>query len=345
VSGEPAPETGTGPTPPPTATSAAPSGRSLGARTIDFLAEYAVLVLLAIVFVWLSFASPAFLSTANIFNILNQNAPLAIVACAGTLVIIGGGFDLSTGAILGVASVTAAWVAVNIDPVLGILLAPFVGIALGLANGVIITGLKVHSFLVTLATNFVFRGIALAITGGFLISVSSDIFRVLGRSELEGIPVFDGLKYAVLVFIVFAAAMWIILDATPLGRYIYAVGGNQEAAVLSGVRVDRVIISTFVLSGLAAGIAGAITVSRIGSGQPAAGENVALEAIAAIILGGTSIYGGKGAVWRSIAGVYLLALIGNGWNILNLDPQLRIIVVGLVILAALALGAVRGRRR
>ena len=341
-----APDTG-GATPPSDATLAGDEPkRSRVAATLDFLAEYAVLALLAIVFVWLTFASPAFLSTQNIFNILNQNAPLAIVASAGTLVIIGGGFDLSTGAILGVSSVFAAWVAVHVDPTLGLVLAPFVGILLGLTNGLVITGLKVHSFLVTLATNFVFRGIALAITGGFLISVTSfPEFSRLGRGELEGIPILDGLKYAVVVFVVFAAAMWIILDATPLGRYIYAIGGNEEAAVLSGVRVHRVRIMTFVLSGLAAGIAGAITVSRISSGQPAAGENIALEAIAAIILGGTSIYGGRGAVWRSIAGVYLLALIGNGWNILNLDPQLRIIVVGLVILASLALGAVRGRRR
>jgi ribose transport system permease protein len=139
--------------------------------------------------------------------------------------------------------------------------------------------------------------------------------------------------------------MWIILDRTPLGRYIYAIGGNEEAAVLSGVRVDRVRIMTFVFSGLAAGIAGAITVSRISSGQPQAGEGIGLQAIAAIILGGTSIYGGKGAVWRSIAGVYLLALIGNGFNILNLDPFLKDLVTGLIIIAAVALSAARGRRR
>lgn len=339
---EPATETGSGASaPPPTA-----HGPSTTSRAVDFLAEYAVLVLLAIIFVWLSFASPAFLSTQNLFNILNQNAPLAIIACAGTLVIIGGGFDLSTGSMLGVAAVSAAWIAVNVDPTLGLLLAPVVGLALGSFNGVLVTGLRIHSFLATLASSFLFRGIAFFITGGFLISVTSyPEFSQLGRAKIVDVPLLDGLNYAVLVFLAFGAAMWIILDATPLGRYIYAIGGNEEAAILSGVRVNRVRIATFAFSGLAAGIAGAITVSRISSGQAQADANVGLLAIAAIILGGTSIYGGKGAVWRSIAGVYLLALIGNGFNILNIDPFLKDIVTGLIIITAVGLSAVRGRRR
>ena len=315
-------------------------GSSARARALDVLTEYAVLVLLAAIFVWLSFASEAFLSAQNILNILNQNAPLAIVACAGTLVVIGGGFDLSTGAVVGVAAVVAAWIAVNIDPLLGILAAPVVGIALGLTNGLVIVGLRIHSFLATLATSLVYSGTALFITGGFLISVTAfPDFTILGRGKIEGI------NLAVLVFIVFAAAMWLVLDGTPLGRYIYAMGGNEEAATLSGVRVDRVRIATFVLSGLAGGIAGAIIVSRIASGQPQTGEGIALQAIAAIILGGTSIYGGAGAVWRSIAGVYLLALIGNGFNILNVNPFIKDLATGLIIIAAVGLSAARGRRR
>lgn len=322
--------------PPPAAAAAA---RSTTTRVIDFLTEYAVLMLLIAIFIWLSFASDAFLSTRNLVNILNQNAPLAIIACAGTLVVIGGGFDLSTGAIVGVASVTTAWIAVNVDPYLGLLVAPFVGLALGLANGLIITSLKIHSFLATLATSLVYSGAALFITGGFLISVTAfPEFTILGRGRIMDV------NYAVLVFLAFAAVMWVILDGTPLGRYIYALGGNEEAAVLSGVRVDRVRIATFVLSGLAAGIAGAIIVSRIASGQPQTGEGMALQAIAAVILGGTSIYGGAGAVWRSVAGVYLLALIGNGFNILNVDPFIKDVVTGLIIIAAVGLSAARGRR-
>lgn len=303
------------------------------------LREYAVLVLFVAVFIWLSFASNAFLTPQNILNILNQSAPLAIVAVAGTLVIIGGGFDLSTGSIFGVATVVAAWLAVNVDPLLGLASAPIVGASLGLFNGVIITGLRVHSFLATLATSLVFRGAALLITGGFLIPVGHlDDFTILGRDRLG--PV----NLAVVVCAAFAVAMWVALNRTTVGRYIYAVGGNEEAAILSGIRVGRVKIWTFVLSGIAAGIGGAITVSRIASGQPQAGEGIELQAIAAIILGGTSIYGGAGAIWRSIVGVYLLALIGNGFNILNANPFFKDLTTGLIIIAAVALSASRRPR-
>lgn len=308
---------------------------------LAFLRRYAVLVLLVVVFIWLTFLSDAFLSVRNLMNILNQNAPLAIVAVAGTLVIIGGGFDLSTGAIFGMAHVVAAWVAVNVHPVLGLAVTPFVGAGLGLINGVVVTVFKVHSFLATLASGFVYRGAAILITGGFFISVDAEsAFTVLGRNKI------GALNIAVLVFTAFAIAMGVILNHTRLGRYVFAVGGNEEAAVLSGIRVPRVRIWTFVFSGIAAGIAGAISVSRIASGQPQAGDDltITLPAIAAIILGGTSIYGGAGAVWRSAAGVYLLALISNGFNILNVNPFFKDLTIGLVIVSAVALSAARPPR-
>ncbi len=310
----------------------------LGA-VLTFLRQYAVLVLFVVVFVWLSLASDAFLTVTNLMNILNQNAPLAIVAVAGTLVIIGGGFDLSTGSIYGVAAVLAALLAVNVNALLGLAVAPLVGAGLGLLNGLIITGLKVHSFLATLATSLVYRGAALLITGGFFIAVGSEGgFTMLGRDKIG--PV----NLAVLVFIAWSVGVWVVLNHSPLGRYVFAVGGNDEAATLSGIRVGRVKIWTFVLSGIAAGIAGAISASRIASGQPQAGEDVTLLAIAAIILGGTSIYGGAGAVWRSITGVYLLALIGNGFNILNANPFYKDLTTGLIIIAAVALSAARRPR-
>lgn len=306
---------------------------------LDYLREYAVLVLLAAVFIWLSLATPAFLTVTNLLNILNQNAPLAIVATAGTLVIISGGFDLSTGSIFGVASVVAAWLAINVDPVLGLASAPVIGAALGLVNGAIITAFRVHSFLATLATSLVYRGAALLISGGFLISVAHlESFRILGRERVGAVNI------AVLVLVAWFVLLWVLLNRSRFGRFVFAVGGNEEAALLSGVQVGRVKVLAFMLSGIAAGIAGAITVSRIASGQPQAGEGVELQAIAAIILGGTSIYGGAGAIWRSMAGVYLLALIANGFNILNANPFLKDLTTGVIIIAAVALSAARRRR-
>jgi ribose transport system permease protein len=303
------------------------------------LRRYGVLVLLVALFVALSIGSDAFMSPRNLLNILNQNAPLAIMAMAGTLVIISGGFDLSTGGIFGVASVTAAWLAVNVDQTLGLVVGPLVGLALGTINGGIITGLRVHSFLATLATSLVYRGLAVLITGGFLIAIEDDaVFAVLGRGRA------GPLNITVIVLVVVFALLTYLLTRTTAGRYVFAVGGNEEAAILSGIRTARYKILAFALSGLAAGIAGTIAVSRISSGQPQAGAGLELQAIAAVILGGTSIYGGEGAVWRSLAGVMLLALINNGFNILNANPFYKDLTTGAIIVLAVALAAGRGRR-
>lgn len=323
-----------------TSTDTAPTGRPdlSRERILEWIRRYGVLVLMVVLFIALSVGSDAFLSTRNLLNISNQNTPLAIIAMAGTLVIIAGGFDLSTGAMFSVASVVAAWAAVNVDPVLGLALAPLVGLVLGTVNGLIITGLKVHSFLATIATSLVYGGLAILITGGFLISVPDSSFTALGRGTVGPVGI------AVIVMLVAFGIFSYLLNGTTIGRYVYAVGGNEEAATLSGIRTNRIKTMTFALSGLASGLAGAIAVSRIASGQPQAGVGLELQAIAAIILGGTSIYGGEGAVWRSLAGVMLLALINNGFNILNANPFYKDLTTGLVIVLAVALSAGRKGR-
>lgn len=297
----------------------------------NFFREYAVLILIVFLMIVLTVSSDAFLTPRNLLNILNQNAPLAIIASALTLVIIVGGFDLSTASIFAVASVSAAWIAVNVNPYLGLFITPFIGILLGSLNGFILTFFKVHSFLSTIATSLVFRGMAILITGGFLIPVRMKEFVWLGREKILEVHV------AVYILIAFAVISTIILNKSKIGRYIFAIGGNEEAAILSGIKVNFVKIFAFSFCGLAAGIAGAIQVSRISMGTSQAGLGMELEAIAAVILGGTSIYGGAGAVWRSIAGVMLLALINNGFNILNADPFYKDLTTGIIIIAAVAL--------
>ncbi len=191
-----------------------------------------MLILIVLLMIALTIQSDAFLTTRNLLNILTQNAPLAIVAMAGTLVIIAGGFDLSTGAIFAVASVSAAWIGLHHDPVLGLVLAPLVGLGLGLVNGLIITGLRVHSFLATLATSLVYRGIAVLITGGSLISLTNDTtFAKLGRGKVGEV------SYAIFILAAVFAMLTFLARRTVAGRHIYAVGGNVDAAVLSGVRV------------------------------------------------------------------------------------------------------------
>lgn len=301
---------------------------------LRFCQTYAVLIMIAVLMAVLTGLSDSFLTPANILNILNQNAPLAIMASAMTFVIIAGGFDLSVGATFAVGAVCSAWVALNVDPYLGLFLAPVVGLALGVINGIVITFLNVHSFLATIATSLIFKGLAVVVSDGRLIPVRMDEFTWLGRDKIGGVFI------SVWVMIVFVLILTFVLTRTSFGRKVMAVGGNADAAVLSGIRADRIRIMTFALAGLAAGLAAALATSRLSMGQASAGTGFELQAIAAVILGGTSIYGGVGAVWRSVAGVMLLALISNGFNILNADPFYRDLTTGLIILAAIGISSV-----
>lgn len=300
---------------------------------LHFLQNYAVLIMIVALTIALSLMSDSFFTVRNLLNILNQNAPLAIMASAMTLVIIAGGFDLSVGAIFAMGAVCSAWIALHVDPYIGLLMAPVIGLLLGTTNGLVITTLKVHSFLATIATSLIFKGIAIVISDGRLIPVRMAEFTWLGRDKIAGVFI------AVWVMVIFALLLTFLLNRTVFGRKVFSVGGNEEAAILSGIRTNRIKIATFALAGLAAGLASAIQVSRISMGQASAGTGMELQAIAAVILGGTSIYGGVGAVWRSIAGVLLLALINNGFNILNADPFYRDLTTGLVILAAIGISA------
>jgi ribose transport system permease protein len=314
------------------------SGAMTGSAVLRFLQRYAIAVMIAALMTALTILSDSFLTLQNLLNILNQNAPLAILASAMTLVIICGGFDLSVGASFAVAGVSAAWLALNVHPYVGLLAAPFVGLLLGYVNGAVITGLRIHSFLATLATGLMFRGLAILITGGKLIPVRLPEFTWLGREKIG--PVY----IAILVMLAFAGLLMVLLNRTTTGRKMLAVGGNEEAAVLSGIRTSRIKILTFTIAGFAAGLASAISVSRISMSQATAGSGMELEAIAAVIIGGTSIYGGKGAIWRSLAGVIMLALINNGFNILNADPFFKDFTTGFIIVVAVAISASGGRR-
>ena len=303
------------------------------------LRDYAALILFAGLFITLSITSSVFLTQGNLLNILSQQAPLMIVAAASTMVIIAGSFDLSTGSIVAVTNVAAAQVAIHSGSnSLGLLTAPALGLLLGIVNGVVITVLRVHSFLGTLATSLVYSALALLLTNGSIISVDDPAFANLGQGTWGPVTISS------IVMVVWVLVAMVVLNRTVVGRHVFAVGGNSEAAALSGVSVRSTHIFTFAASGLACGIAAAIIVSRVSSGQPTQGADITLNAIAAVILGGTSIYGGAGALWRSLTGVYLLALIGNGFNLLGANQFYKSMVTGVVIVAAVALAAV-GRRR
>lgn len=311
-----------------------------GAR--DIARQYGVVIIIAILMITLTLASPSFLTARNLFNILNQWTPVFIIASALTLVIIGGGFDLSAGAVFAVAAVASAMIVVNVDPVLAIVVAPLIGLVLGTINGLVITVFNVHSFLATLATSMVYRGFAQLVTDGKQVPVRVESFEWLGRGRID--LGFATVNIAVVIMLVFMAVMMFVLNRTTFGRAVFAVGGNEEAAILSGIRTKQVKVITFALSGMAAAIAGLITTSRVSTAESGSGMGLEFDAIAAVILGGTSIMGGAGAIWRSMAGVLLIALINNGFNLLDVDPFFKDLTTGIIIVLAVALAASGNRR-
>lgn len=307
-------------------------------RLSFFLREYGILVAFAAVFFILSSLSPAFMTTRNMLNVLDQSAQVGLIALGATVTIIGGGFDLSAGAIFAMAGTVAAYIANLGYPVVGLIAGVLVGLILGLVNGALIAGLRLNSFVSTLSSGLMIRGFAFVITGGLLIKIADPTFAFIGRER------FLQAKMPVYVFLIFALLIWFVLSRTTFGRYVYAIGGNEEAARLSGVRTNLVRLWTFGISGLCAGMAGVIAASRITTGQANVGSGLELSAIAAVVIGGTSIMGGEGAVWRTVVGVLLLQLISNGFNILNVPPFYQLIFQGGVIMFAIALDALRHRR-
>ncbi len=290
--------------------------------------DYGIVTTFLLIFVALSISSPAFLTTTNMLNLLEQNATIGIVACGGTLVIIAGGFDLSAGAIFAFAAVVAAEVAVHVNPTLGLIAGVIVGLILGMINGFIVTKMRINTFIATLATSYVYRGVATLITGGFLVNVAATSFAVPGTYK------FFDVKFTIWIFAFVAVGLGFLLAKTAYGRHVYAVGGNSEAARLSGIPVDRVFAMTFAISGVCAGLAGVLAASQDATGSARAGIGIELASVAAIVIGGTSIAGGEGAIWRSVLGVMLLALINNGFNLLDIDPFYQSVVQGLIILIA-----------
>jgi ribose transport system permease protein len=300
--------------------------------------SYGIVVSFLALFVVLSVASDKFLTQRNLLNILDQSAPVGIVACGITIGIIAGVFDLSVGAIFAVAAVAACKIALLTSPWLGIVLGILIGAVFGIFNGVLVNAVQINSFIATLASSIVFRGIAILVTGGMIVTVTDPQFKILGTATLLGA------KYTVWVFAVVIVVTTFLMTQTTLGRYFYAVGGNARAARLSGVPVERVRTIAFVISGLGAGIAGVLAASRTSSAQPDLGMDLALQAIAASVVGGTSIMGGQGAIWRAVLGVLILAMIGNGFNLLGIDTIYQQIVQGLLIMIAVGLDQLLRRR-
>ncbi|MCW2256956.1 ribose transport system permease protein [Providencia alcalifaciens] len=289
----------------------------------------ALLVLIAIV----SSLSPNFFTVNNLFNILQQTSVNAIMAVGMTLVILTSGIDLSVGSLLALTgAVAASMVGADVNAFVAVAGALALGTAIGACTGVIVAKGKVQAFIATLVMMLLLRGVTRVYTDGSPVNTgfsdNADLFGWFGIGRPLGIP-----TPVWLMIIVFMAA-WYLLHHTRLGRYIYALGGNEAATRLSGINVDRIKIIVYALCGLLAALASVIEVARLSSAQPMAGNGYELDAIAAVVLGGTSLAGGKGRIVGTLIGALILGFLNNGLNLLGISSNYQMIVKAVVILLA-----------
>lgn len=287
-----------------------------------------VLIML-IICIFAAILSPEFLSASNLFNVFKQIAVAGIVACGMTFVILTGGIDLSVGSIVGLAGVMSAGVlSTTGDPILAVLTAIGIGIGCGIINGFFIAGCGIPPFIATLGMMTLLRGCVLVYTKGSPISVKVDAYKFIGKGNLLGIPV------PIIILILLFVFAHYILTQTAFGRSVYAFGGNREAARLSGISIKKTEWMVYIINGLLCGIAAIVLTARLGSAQSTSGSGIEMDAIAAVILGGTSLSGGTGYVLPTVVGAMIMGIIDNILTLMNVNPHATNIVKGAVILIA-----------
>lgn len=294
--------------------------------------EMLTLIGFFILCIFFSVASQEFLSMSNLSNIIRQVSINGILAVGMTFVILTGGIDLSVGSVMALTGTIMAGMMINygMPPIAAILIGMLLGAAIGFINGTFTAYAKIPGIIVTLAMMEMARGAALLYTGGYPLSGLPSSYSFIGQGYLFGVIPMP----AVIMVIVFVIA-YIILNHLPLGRYIYAIGGNEEAVRLSGIKVKKIKALVYVFSGITAGIAGVIMTSRLSSGQPMAGEGYELDAIAAAVLGGIAISGGRGHIFGTFLGALLLGVLSNGLNLLGVSPYVQRVLKGAIIIGAI----------
>lgn len=301
----------------------------------SWLSRYgAKIALFVALLILLSILVPNFLTVSNVPNLLQQMSIVGVVAVGMTFVILTGGIDLSVGSILAVSTVLFAQALANHLPSpVALLIALGSGLAFGILNGVGTAVFNIQPFIMTLATLAVGQGIALAISNGssVIFATSDPLIDLLGNGSFGPIPA------EFVVFAVIAVVGTVVLRFTPYGRFVYATGGSAVAARLSGIRVNRIVFSVYAISGLCSGLAGAMTAARLSTGEPTAGGTTNLDAIAAVVIGGTSLFGGIGGIPGTVVGSAVLAAVSNVLNLLGVSPYAALVVKGAIIAIAVLL--------
>ena len=330
--------------------------RRLSDRQKDIIQKFAALGSLFVLIAVFSATSSAFFTVNNAMTIALQVTSIALLGIGATCVIITGGIDLSVGSVLALAGVVAAlavkdW---SIPVPFAMLIGILTGSICGWINGILVTKMKLPPFIATLGMMLIARGVALQITGARAVSGLGEAFGVLGNGSLfrivnigdDGFPsvVFPGIPYPVILMVVIAIAVSLMLNRSVLGRHIYAVGSNADAARLSGVNVTRVVSFTYVLSGTLAGLTGCVLMSRLVTAQPNEGVMYELDAIASAVIGGTSLMGGVGTISGTGIGAFVIGILRNGLNMNGVSAFTQQIIIGLVILGTVWIDQLRNRR-
>lgn len=308
--------------------------------TLSFQHELSVLIGLVVLVGIFSLLSDRFLTLNNLISVANQVSMVFIISVGMTIVIILAGMDLSVGSVAGLAGmITAGFLSAGHGVLVALLVGLLIGAAVGFFNGLVITKVGITDFIVTLATMSIAHGFIFAYTGGYPIYQNiPDTFLLLGQGYIGFVPI-----PVILALIAFIAGHF-LLSRCRLGTYIYAVGGNREAARLSGINVDRIRLLGYVISGILAAFAGIIMTSRLGSGQPTAGDTFLFDAIGATVLGGTSLMGGEGTMFGTVIGVAIIGIISNGLTLLNVPFFYQEVIKGLIIVLAVAYNSYKSMR-
>ncbi len=312
------------------------TGTSFRKWFFRYAGQIGFLVMLLLV---MSLSSDSFRSANNFINVARQVSINMIIACAMTLVLIVGGIDLSVGAVMAMAGMVSAYLSFYNYPFIICLLAGLlVGALAGLLNGVILANTKLPPFIVTYAMQSILRGLVFVVTGAGTIRLVSETYLDFGGSSIGFLPL------PIIYMVVIIGISILLLSRTKFGRHIYAIGGNPKAAKYSGINLKKVTILIYVISGLCAGFAGMVLTSRNSSMQPSVGTGAEMDAIAAVVLGGTSMLGGRGAISGTILGAFIIGFINNGLNMLGMDSFYQYIAKGIVILIAVYMDDVKNRQ-
>ena len=303
------------------------------------LREYGVVIGFLALCVMITIATPAFASHKNILNLLRQSSIIGIISAGMTFVIISGNFDISVGAVAALSGAVIMKLATSgVNLFLAMILALAVCGVIGSINGFVVAKIGIPSLITTMAMVSIVKGSMLMLTGGYHITETFVVLDAIGNGYLMGIPV------PVVIFALTVLGAWVVLSKTRFGRYVYSVGGNADASKLNGINVDAYKIKVFIINAVLAGLAGIVLVGRMGTASPAAGDGYDMDAIASVVIGGTSVAGGSGSALKTVIGVLMMSVINNSFNLLGVDMYFQYIFKGLIILIAVGFDSYSKKR-